>query len=311
LPATRTSPGSNVATITLAPTSPSATASVGQIALTWNPPVTVPEDGVTYNVYRGTSAGGEGVVPVATALPSPTYADYEVSDGTTYYYQVTAVDSGGESAHSGEAFATATDVVMGTAKPDDFYVRLDPTHRFVQIFAASSPGGTPLYTLPYATLSSLTFDTLAGNDRLFVDLGNGSPIPSGTIHFDAGSGANDELALIGSIGDDTATFLASSVTANGGSITHANVEQDSYDGAGGWDNVTVSGGPLVTFPSTQHFQSLAMDDSTTASFAPAGELDPRAARALGRVGRNAGLERQRPPARLHRRIATDDDPVAD
>jgi hypothetical protein len=45
---------------------------------------------------------------MAVGLASSAYVDYDVISGSTYYYVVTAVDSGGESAMSSEAFASAT-----------------------------------------------------------------------------------------------------------------------------------------------------------------------------------------------------------
>jgi hypothetical protein len=63
--------------------------------------------GVTYNVYRGTSPGGESATPYATGVTTTNAVDRGVVSGTTYYYKVTAVGPGGESAPSNEAHATA------------------------------------------------------------------------------------------------------------------------------------------------------------------------------------------------------------
>jgi hypothetical protein len=57
-----------------------------------------------YNVYRGTSSGGETLL---VSLGNTTsYVDATTSSGTTYYYQITAVNSVGEGARSGELSAT-------------------------------------------------------------------------------------------------------------------------------------------------------------------------------------------------------------
>jgi hypothetical protein len=63
--------------------------------------------GATYRVYRGTSPGGESTTPIATGITATTWTDRGVTSGTTYYYRVTAVRSGAESAPSNEAHATA------------------------------------------------------------------------------------------------------------------------------------------------------------------------------------------------------------
>jgi fibronectin type 3 domain-containing protein len=84
-----------------APANLVATASLGQVGLSWTP-VT----GATYNVYRGTGPGGEGATPLASGVTSPSFIDTHVTPGTTYYYQVTAVNLGGEGARSSEQSAT-------------------------------------------------------------------------------------------------------------------------------------------------------------------------------------------------------------
>src|SRR6185436_3982913 len=56
-----------------------------------------------YRVYRGTSSGGETLL---TTLGNVTSYTDAASNGTTYYYQVTALNSVGESARSNERSAT-------------------------------------------------------------------------------------------------------------------------------------------------------------------------------------------------------------
>jgi len=62
-----------------------------------------------YNVYRGTTSGGESSTPLnSTPVNGTTYADGNVTAGAKYYYVVTAVASGGttQSSASNEASAT-------------------------------------------------------------------------------------------------------------------------------------------------------------------------------------------------------------
>jgi hypothetical protein len=63
---------------------------------------------VGYNVYKGTSSRGESSTPLnSTPINGTSYADANVTAGTTYYYVVTAVGSDGvQSADSNEAEAT-------------------------------------------------------------------------------------------------------------------------------------------------------------------------------------------------------------
>ena len=103
-----TSPLSNEASATPQPPIPAApagltaTAGNASVTLTW----TASTGATSYNVYRGTTAGGEGATPIVTGLASPTYSDSGLFNGTTYYYKVAAVNSTGTSGMSSEASAT-------------------------------------------------------------------------------------------------------------------------------------------------------------------------------------------------------------
>ena len=91
-----------VQTLTTPPTQLNAVGAAGQVTLAWQ----APAGAVSYNVYRSTTPGGEGTVPLATGISGTTYVDTDVMNGLTYYYEVTAVDTGGESAVSAESSAT-------------------------------------------------------------------------------------------------------------------------------------------------------------------------------------------------------------
>jgi fibronectin type 3 domain-containing protein len=86
-----------------APTNLVATGNIGQVSLTW----TAVTGASSYNVYRGTSAGGEGATPLATGVTGASYIDNQATAGTKYYYQVSAVNLGGEGPRSSEQSATA------------------------------------------------------------------------------------------------------------------------------------------------------------------------------------------------------------
>jgi hypothetical protein len=85
-----------------APTGLKATASSGQVALTW----TASTGATSYKVYRSTSQGGEGATAYQTGLTATAFTDTGVSNGTTYYYQISAVNTVGESARTVEVSAT-------------------------------------------------------------------------------------------------------------------------------------------------------------------------------------------------------------
>jgi hypothetical protein len=80
---------------------------IHDIILTWT--ASSSSGVVGYNVYRGTTSGGESSTPLngSTPINGTTYTDVNVTAGATYYYYVTAVGPDGvQSAASGEAEAT-------------------------------------------------------------------------------------------------------------------------------------------------------------------------------------------------------------
>jgi len=85
------------------PTGLTATPGNGSVALAW----TASSGATGYNIYRGTTSGGEGSTPVATTA-STSYTDTGLTNATTYYYTVSATNSAGTSAQSSEVSATPT-----------------------------------------------------------------------------------------------------------------------------------------------------------------------------------------------------------
>jgi subtilase family serine protease len=87
-----------------APTGLSATGANGAVSLSW----TAAPGATGYDVYRGTTSGGESTTPIAINVAGTTYNDASVAPGTTYYYQVAGVDPAGTGEMSNEAMAMAT-----------------------------------------------------------------------------------------------------------------------------------------------------------------------------------------------------------
>jgi fibronectin type 3 domain-containing protein len=83
------------------PTGPLATAGNSQVTLTWNAAIS----GATYNLYRSTTSGAEQSGTKIAGVISG-YTDTGLSNGTTYYYVITAVIAGVESSASAEVSAT-------------------------------------------------------------------------------------------------------------------------------------------------------------------------------------------------------------
>lgn len=96
-----------VAGATAVPAAPVLAAAAGSaiVHLSWAAPFDGGSAITAYNIYRGTTSGGE--VLLTTIPPGTIYDDLSLSSGTTYYYEVSAVNADGEGARSTEVFATA------------------------------------------------------------------------------------------------------------------------------------------------------------------------------------------------------------
>jgi fibronectin type 3 domain-containing protein len=88
-------------TVPAAPTNLQATAGNAQVALTW----TASTGAASYTVKRSTSSG-TGYATVASGLSGAAYTDSSVTNGTPYYYVVTATNTAGEGAASSQVSAT-------------------------------------------------------------------------------------------------------------------------------------------------------------------------------------------------------------
>ena len=77
----------------------------------------------SYNLYRAAESGGEGTNPVVTGITGTTYTDTNLNSGTTYYYQVVAVNGSGPTGYSPEAHATTTGANLD---PAQFNFETDP-----------------------------------------------------------------------------------------------------------------------------------------------------------------------------------------
>ena len=85
-----------------APTGLTGLAGNGQISLNWN----ASAGAATYDVYRGTTSGGESPTPIATGVVGTSFTNTGLTVGTTYFYFVTAVNGALQSVHSNEASAS-------------------------------------------------------------------------------------------------------------------------------------------------------------------------------------------------------------
>jgi hypothetical protein len=142
------------ATPTAPPTPPTApvnlvaTAGNAQVSLTW----TASAGATSYHVKRSTT-NGSGYTQIA-APTLANYMDTGLTNGTTYYYVVTALNSAGESASSTETFATPANAAA------DVTITIDPTKT-----KSISPWiyGTNFYSGNTSPQPNFTFDRDGGN----------------------------------------------------------------------------------------------------------------------------------------------------
>jgi hypothetical protein len=87
------------ATVPAAPTGVTATGGNAQASLTWSPS----SDATSYHVKRAAANGGPYIQVGAPTTTS--YADTGLTNGTTYYYVVSALDAAGESSNSTQVSA--------------------------------------------------------------------------------------------------------------------------------------------------------------------------------------------------------------
>ena len=88
----------------------------GRFSLTWNPS----PDAVSYNVYRGTTIGGEGKTAIASGIKDASFTDKGLQNGTPCFYTVSAVSTGGVSGSTNEVngipASTAETIAVAYAK---------------------------------------------------------------------------------------------------------------------------------------------------------------------------------------------------
>jgi hypothetical protein len=229
LPALPTfSAGSEQTSLPGFPTNLTATPGNAQVALNW----TAPAGATSYNLYRGTTAGGEGTSPYMTGLTATTFTDTGLSNGTTYFYQVTAVNSNGESARSAEVQATpASTSQAGTA---------------LAVGSASGVyGGTATLT---ATLTS--GGSPVGNESVLFTL-NGNSVGTATTNG-SGVATLPNVSLAGIAAGTYAGGVAASFTGDA-----------NYTGSSGSNSLVVSKAGTATTLNASATGTVARGTSVT------------------------------------------------
>ena len=265
--------GANTDTLTLPPSGLSATAGVGLINLSWTAPSRIPEDGATYNVYRGTAAGAENATPIASGLTGTSYADVTATPGQPYFYVVKAVDAGGASAASNEVNSTAassnvpapsslTATVVGTQ------INLSWSSVGVatsyKVYRGTSPGGEGI--TPIATgVTGTTYSDLNHQPGLSyyyqVTSVNGSGESARSVEASGVLAPNPPTNITAAV-DDNGLDIAVDWTASPGAVTYNVFRSNTSGGEGSTPYATgISGTEFVdpnaaTFPGTPYYYTI-------------------------------------------------------
>ena len=212
-------PRSNEATATPSapaapPTAPQglvATGGVGTVTLVWSPPSNNGGSPVTnYRIYRGTSSNGETLLTtIGNVL---TYIDTAVTNGVTYYYQVSAVNSAGEGPRSNEASATPS----APPPPPNFGISASPVSLSIHI--GSSGTSTITLTSLNGFAGTISLSTSIACSGVCVVYPTASLNPTSVTLSAGGTGAST-LTVSTSVLTTPGTYTVT-ITATSGSITH-------------------------------------------------------------------------------------------
>ncbi len=211
--------GGGGATAPAAPANVSASTGDGQATVSW----AAPSGTVTgYNLYRATASGGEGNTPYKTGLTGTSFGDTGLTDGTTYYYKVAAVNSVGVSSQSAEVSAEPVAAGTAPAAPTGLNAAAGDTQAMLTWSAPSGPvAGYNLYRATASGAEGGTPYKTGIGGTSFTDTG----LTDGTTYY-------YKVAAVNSVGTSALSAEASAkpVAAGGGG-----------GGTGGGGTVTATG----------------------------------------------------------------------
>src|ERR1700735_2350866 len=181
-----------------APSSLAATSvSSSQINLSWQASST---SGVTYNVHRSTTTGfaPSSSNVVASGITGTTFSDTGLAASTTFFYLVTAVNSGGESAPSNQASATTqASGGTGSGTSNTLFVLAGATQTVTGSLSFTAGTGAKADTIPADNGS--TFDGTPNNPLIYKITGVNGTFNSGSTQFnlfvDAGTAVGNGVQV--------------------------------------------------------------------------------------------------------------------
>jgi fibronectin type 3 domain-containing protein len=167
------------ATHPAAPTSLQATAGNAQVNLTW----TASTSATSYHVKRSTTSGGSYTQVAAPTTTSDT--DTGLTNGTTYYYVVSALNGAGESANSSQASATPAAPAMPPPAPSGLQATAGNAQ--VSLTWTASAGATSYHVKRSTTSGGPYTQVAAPTTTSDTDTG----LTNGTTYYYVVSALND------------------------------------------------------------------------------------------------------------------------
>ncbi|WP_458125499.1 glycoside hydrolase family 6 protein [Paenibacillus sp. Z3-2] len=182
-----------------APTALTATAGNAQVSLTW----TASAGATSYNVKRALSASGP-FTTIAANVSGTSYTNTSLTNGTTYHYVVSAVNTAGQSANSAVASATPQSVVV-------------PTSDLVVQYRAGDTNALDSQIKPYFNIKNLgsTAVNLSDLKIRYYFSKEGSAAMDSAIDYAQVGGANIQRTFTDSYVELSFTSGAGSIQAGG------------------------------------------------------------------------------------------------
>lgn len=253
------------ANVPAVPTGVSASGGNGSVTLSW----TAVSGASSYNVYRSTSSGF-AIAPSNKIASSTTnaYTDSSVTNGTTYYYLVTALNNNGESACSAQVSAlpqvgasmvpTGLSATAGSASVALTWTPVSGASSY-NVYRSTTSGFTisPSYKLGTSTTTAYT-DTKVTNGTPYYYLIT-------AVNLAGESAPSTQVSALPSLGP---TGLAA--TVGNGQVT---LTWNSFAGASSYNlywstasNLTMANGTKVNFVASPFVES-SLTNMTTYYFA--------------------------------------------
>jgi acid phosphatase type 7 len=245
-----------------APTGLVATPGNSQVALSWN----AATGAATYNVKRSTTSGGP-YSPIQTGVATTSFTDTTVSNGTTYYYVVSGVSSGGqEGPNSTQASATPSapgvtpihqQAVTGTAGSSTSVASASVTGVAGQLYlAAIAP--KPFVAVNAVSGLGLTWTRVraqcAGRNQTGVEVWQAMGTPSGSGSVTA--------TLASAPANSVITVSRYSATSGVGASSSANTNGAGGACSGGSDSSAYTVNLTTTTANSLRFGAVAIRNKT-------------------------------------------------